>query len=164
MCRDGDASKFGERVATFQEMIAKILTRLDDIEHGILSQTAILTHVFRTHTEAGQVCAGILGVLRLKTAHMMRKPIPGPSARSRQTQEDDAYNTHYDLCTVGVSRTDVDCSLAQLVNNSRVVKVESCNAVFSPPFTFTQVPARDIDPVEIVFQSVYEICSILSIN
>ena len=70
MCRDSDAAKFGERMATFQERLAELVTRLDDIEHGLLSQTAILTRVVGTQTE-DQVSTSILGVLRLKTTHMI---------------------------------------------------------------------------------------------
>ena len=72
-------------------------------------------------------------------------------------------NFHYDMCTAGTSRTEVECSLDRFEVIARVIKSKCQSAIFKPSFELTQMPSPDIGSVEIAFNSIDEICHGLSV-
>lgn len=143
--------------------LAQVFTRLDEIKHSVPSYATLLHCVVRTSNESNRLPAGIFTVLRQKKALMMQKHISGNLSRLKLTLDSDADCSHYDFCTVGVSRTGVDCLLQNFESISRVLREKLLRAMLTPAYEFTQFPAPDIGPVEILLNSIGEICSVLSI-
>ena len=102
--------------------MAQVFTRQEELEHGVRSRAAILQRLIGTRIESDRVSASIFAVLRLNIALMMQRTIQGSPGKSRQTRDGDHDCSHCDLCTVGVSRADVDCSLKIFESIARVVK------------------------------------------
>ena len=132
--------------------------RVDELQKMLGIQGTIFSRVVGSATPSDILADRIFGFLRHKIVQRCQRPLCLPRYRSAPREVENDGGRFVGVCYTSALRSTADCTLSDFEVIARVARSRCPNAVFQPSFAETQSPSQAVDSLEILFDSLREMC------
>ena len=132
--------------------------RLDELQKMVGIQGTIFSRVVGSATQSDILADRIFGFLRHKIVQRCQRPLCLPRYRAALREVENDGGRFVGVCYTSALRSTADCTLSDFEVIARVARSRCPNAVFQPSFAETQSPSQVVDGLEILFDSLREMC------